>query len=143
MLPDTVAASAYSLLKSRYAADRGRRSAGLFRPGNPTATTFLVAASTLQAILRVAFRADRPYDFSSGERGKSVERVDIDAFEAEFEREIAKDDDSAAREILASGRAIHIARDDTPAGHVIRVYPDGREELVAVDRERLANKLGR
>lgn len=72
-----------------------------------------------------------------------MERVDISAFEAEFEREIVKDDDSAAAEMLATGRPIHIARDDTPAGHVIRVFPDGREELIKVDREALAAKLGR
>jgi hypothetical protein len=72
-----------------------------------------------------------------------MDRIDISAFEAEFEREIAKDDDSAAAAMLAAGRPIHIARDDTPAGHVVRVFPDGREELVKVDREALAAKLGR
>jgi hypothetical protein len=71
-----------------------------------------------------------------------MERMDIDAFEAEFEREIMQDDDSAASQMLAAGRPIHVAREDTPPGYVIRIYPDGREELVAVDRERLATKFG-
>lgn len=52
--------------------------------------------------------------------------LDMEAFEAEFEREIMKDDGTAAEQILASGHPIHVARDDTPAGYVIRVWPDGR-----------------
>jgi hypothetical protein len=35
--------------------------------------------------------------------------------------------------MLAAGRPVHILRDDTPPEHVLRVYPDGREELVHVD----------
>ena len=70
----------------------------------------------------------------------SHDREDLDA---EFERLAFEDDDTAAREILASGHPICIARDDTPAGHVIRVYPDGREELFRVDREAAARILGR
>jgi hypothetical protein len=65
------------------------------------------------------------------------------SFEREFEREIAMDDDTASREILASGMPIHIARDDTPAGHVIRIYPDGREELIRFDRDEAERVLGR
>jgi hypothetical protein len=72
-----------------------------------------------------------------------MDRFDADAFDAEFEREIAKDDDSAARAIHAAGRPIHITRVDTPPGHVVRIYPGGREELIRVDREALAAKLGR
>ena len=72
-----------------------------------------------------------------------MDGYDPEAFDVEFEREIAEDDDSAAREIWASGEPIHIARDDTPPGHVIRVHPDGREELVRVDLEALAAVLGR
>jgi hypothetical protein len=48
-----------------------------------------------------------------------------------FEAEALADDDSAARAMLASGRPIHIRRPDTPAGHVIRRWPDGREQLVS------------
>lgn len=72
-----------------------------------------------------------------------MDRFDPEAFDAELERELAKDDDSAAREIWASGEPIHIARDETPPGHVICVHPDGREELVRVDRDALAELLGR
>ena len=72
-----------------------------------------------------------------------MDRVDLSAFEREFEEEIAKDDDSAARAMHAAGRPIHISREDTPPGHVVRIHPDGREELIRVDREALAAKLGR
>jgi len=74
---------------------------------------------------------------------KNADRHDMASFEAEFDRAIAEDDDSAASEILGSGMPIHITRDDTPAGHVIRVHPDGREQLVKVDREAAAALLGR
>jgi len=56
-----------------------------------------------------------------------------DEFATEFEREIAKEDDSASRALLAAGRPIHIRRADTPVGHVIRKHPNGREELVRID----------
>lgn len=72
-----------------------------------------------------------------------MDRVDLSAFEREFEEEIAKDDDSAARKRFAAGKPIHIARDDTPPDHVIRVHPDGREELVRVDLDAMATLLGR
>lgn len=45
-------------------------------------------------------------------------------------------------ELLASGRYIHIARDDTPPRHVIRLHPDGREELIEVDWEAARRVLG-
>lgn len=60
----------------------------------------------------------------------------------DFDRAAAIDDDTAARDILASGMPIDIARDDTPDGHVIRVYPDGREELVKFDWAAAAKLLG-
>jgi hypothetical protein len=65
-----------------------------------------------------------------------------DRLTAEFERTALADDDSAAREILASGMPIHITRDDTPPGHVIRIHPDGREECVQVDLAEAARILG-
>lgn len=74
-----------------------------------------------------------------------MDRVDSrfgESLEREFERLTNDDDDSAAREIWAAGLAVPIVRDDTPAGHVIHIYPDGREELVRVDREAAANIVG-
>lgn len=68
---------------------------------------------------------------------------DDGALDGDFEQAAAIADDTAAREMLALGLPIHIARDDTPAGHVIRVFPDGREQVVAVDREAAARILGR
>ena len=65
-----------------------------------------------------------------------------ESFEREFDRMARHDDDSASREILASGMPIHIANDDTPEGCVIRVYPDGREELIRVDWEAARRILG-
>lgn len=62
---------------------------------------------------------------------------------ADFERLAIGDDDSAATAMLASGMPIHIARNDTPPGYVVRIHPDGLEELVRVDREAAAAILGR
>lgn len=73
----------------------------------------------------------------------ALDHCDSGRLEADFERMAIEDDDSASREILASGRPIHIARDDTPPGHVLRIHPDGREELVRVDRDAAAEILGR
>ena len=66
--------------------------------------------------------------------------ADVD-LASDFDRAAVLDDDTASREILASGMPIHIARDDTPEGHVIRVHPDGREELVRFDRAAAAEIL--
>ena len=66
---------------------------------------------------------------------KTLDNYDGSRLEADFDSLAVEEDDSAAREILASGVPIHIARDDTPPGHVIRVHPDGREEIIRVDRE--------
>lgn len=72
-----------------------------------------------------------------------MEHIDLNSFEREFEEEIAKDDDSAAREIWATGDPIHVSREDTPPGHVVRIHPGGREELARVDFDELAAVLGR
>lgn len=63
--------------------------------------------------------------------------------EADFDRMAFEDDGSAAHEMLAAGIPIHVANDDTPPGHVVRIYPDGHEELVRLDREAAAKILGR
>lgn len=74
---------------------------------------------------------------------KTLDHYDSARLQDDFDRLAREDDDSAATEMLASGIPIHIVRDDTPKGHVIRVHPDGREELVAIDRQAAAAILGR
>lgn len=74
-----------------------------------------------------------------------MDRVDSrfgESWEREFERAAMIDDDTASREMLASGMPIHISRDDTPAGHVVRIHPDGREELIRFDWAAAARTLG-
>jgi len=65
---------------------------------------------------------------------------ETDSLAATFEAAELIPDGSAADAMLAKGMPIHIARDDTPAGFVIRVYPNGVEELVPsrLSRARLA-----
>lgn len=43
--------------------------------------------------------------------------------------------DAPAREHLAAGRPIYYGEDDTPAGLLIKEYPDGRRELVRYHRD--------
>jgi hypothetical protein len=52
--------------------------------------------------------------------------------EEQFLRELERDDDTAARMHLAAGRPITYREADTPPGHVIKKYPDGRRVLVRV-----------
>lgn len=58
---------------------------------------------------------------------------DDEALWAQLEREVHNDDGSVAREHLAAGRAIYIAEADTPAGQVIKLFPDGRRSFVRFD----------
>lgn len=53
--------------------------------------------------------------------------------EKEFEREVRKDSDKAARERLARWLSISYRNHDTPPGHVIREYPDGTTETVLIE----------
>ncbi len=85
---------------------------------------------------------DRPVDLQSRD-AVEFEGSSSETFAEEFDRLIREDDGSAADEILASGQPISIARDDTPQGYVVRLYPDGREELMKVDWDELALTLGR
>lgn len=62
--------------------------------------------------------------------------------EADFETMIADDDDTAGRIMLAAGIPIHVVRAETPTGYVVRVHPDGSEEVVPVDRDAAAQTLG-
>ena len=83
---------------------------------------------------------DKPVDLQS-DNAVEFEGIATESFAEEFDRLIREDDGSAADEILASGQPIYISRDDTPADHVIRVQPDGREELIAVDWDDIARLL--
>ena len=71
-----------------------------------------------------------------------MHRDPTEVLEMEIEAELMSDDGSATRAMLTAGRAVHIRRDDTPSGHVIRILPGGSEEIVRVDREALAALLG-
>ena len=44
------------------------------------------------------------------------------------------DDGAAAKEHLQAGFPIYYAKDDTPAGLLIKEHPSGRHELVRFDR---------
>ena len=85
---------------------------------------------------------DRPVDLQSRD-AVEFDGASTETFAEEFDRLIREDDGSAPEEILASGHPISIAHEDTPEGHVIRLYPDGHEELVKVDWDELALTLGR
>ena len=50
-----------------------------------------------------------------------------------FKRRARLTSRAAADGLLARGRAVSYREDNTPAGHVIRRYPDGRIELVKID----------
>ena len=50
----------------------------------------------------------------------------------DLEQALAQDDDQAARSHLAAGRPIHYCDDRYPDA-IVREWPDGRRELVAVD----------
>jgi len=52
----------------------------------------------------------------------------------ELEAAIANDDGMAAKQHLAAGRAIYYADDRYPEG-LVKKYPDGRKQLVAVSAE--------
>lgn len=62
-----------------------------------------------------------------------IEPSSLDDFERSFLRNIREEDGSAAEAMLKAGRPIHIRRTDTPPAHVIRIHPNGLEELVYVD----------
>ncbi len=66
---------------------------------------------------------------------------DSNSFERSFLRNIHEADGSAARAMLLAGRPVHIRRTDTPPGHVIRIHPNGQEELVHVDSDYAKRQL--
>ncbi|MDR2066216.1 MAG: hypothetical protein LBP57_00005, partial [Endomicrobium sp.] len=60
---------------------------------------------------------------------KNVTSKQID----EMLNSLATDDWDAGAEILAQGHPIVYCEDDTPKGHVLKEYPNGRIELIKVD----------
>ena len=56
----------------------------------------------------------------------------LDELERRFEQRAKVPSDIEARRHLAAGRAIPFRERDTPPGHVLRMHPDGRVELVEV-----------
>lgn len=73
---------------------------------------------------------------------RQMDTARVEAFEVEFDRSVRHDDDSVSKALLAAGRPIHIRRPDTPPHHVVRKYPDGREELVRIDVRNFARRRG-
>lgn len=53
-------------------------------------------------------------------------------FWEELEQALAKDDEQAAQSHLAAGRPVHYCDDRYPDA-IVREWPDGRRELVAID----------
>jgi hypothetical protein len=68
-----------------------------------------------------------------------VENVDSTTPEQErefwrfFGAQLGCDDGAAARAHLAAGNPIYYREQNTPVGHCIKKYPDGRRELVKFD----------
>ncbi|EEQ2490346.1 hypothetical protein GSG79_004268 [Escherichia coli] len=54
--------------------------------------------------------------------------------ERELVKEFERQDNSAVLENLAAGHPVVFREPNTPAGHVIRKYPDGRRELLRYER---------
>ncbi|WP_205804411.1 hypothetical protein [Burkholderia sp. Ac-20365] len=52
----------------------------------------------------------------------------------ELERDLARGDDSAAREHLRAGNPVYVGAPRAWAGSVLRLHPDGRREIVQLDR---------
>lgn len=58
-----------------------------------------------------------------------------DELAAILEDAALNDDGAAARSHLEAGSPIYYSEADTPAGAIIKEYPDGRRELIRVDVE--------
>lgn len=66
-----------------------------------------------------------------------IKQPDTDTFDealwTRLERGVRDDDGSVARDHLAAGRAIYVTETGTPAGQVIKLFPDGRKNFVRFD----------
>jgi hypothetical protein len=82
----------------------------------------MASAAISAMVLAMATRLKYPID------------VEVDLLPV-IEAASRNDDGAAAREHLAAGFPIYYSEDDTPAGAVIKEYPDGRRELVRFDRD--------
>ncbi len=63
----------------------------------------------------------------------AIEKSDdlVAAFEAEFIAALESGDDFASRELAAEGWPVYYTEENTPAGTVIKRFPDGRRQLVS------------
>ncbi len=52
----------------------------------------------------------------------------------DLERDLARDDDSAAREHLLAGNPVYVGAPQAWPGCVMRLHPDGRREIVQLDQ---------
>lgn len=68
-------------------------------------------------------------------RKLNVANDDQTDFDAEFERSAKIDNGDAASAMLSRGRFIAYRERDTPAGHVVREYPDGTKTVVRISLE--------
>ena len=64
---------------------------------------------------------------------KTTYRSGGDDFEAAFDRALRAPSEEAVRSMLARGRYVTYRERDTPAGHVVREYPNGTRNLVRID----------
>lgn len=53
-----------------------------------------------------------------------------------FELEHGEEDEAALRDTLSAGVIAYYAEDDTPPGHAVKHYPDGRRELIRMEHGR-------
>jgi hypothetical protein len=58
----------------------------------------------------------------------------------EIEKALLNDDGRAAKTHLAAGRAIYYG-DPMYAGQTVREFPDGRRQLVAIDRQNVVTVI--
>ncbi len=69
----------------------------------------------------------------TGDTLNELTPAEDEAFWASFEAELEHDDGAVAKEHLAAGFPIYFRQADTPAGLVVKEYPDGHRELVCFD----------
>lgn len=63
----------------------------------------------------------------------AINRPTPEALDEAFKRRARLTSRDAADGMLARGRMVSYREEGTPAGHVVRLYPDGRLETVKID----------